>query len=223
RAAVDLPLPQAAPPAAAAMPAAATFPAPSAPEASLAAFLHGAGLGDVRLADPTATMEMLGATFRTFVSGLRETMIARAAVKSEMRIEATQIRSGGNNPLKFAADDNDALVALIGAGRRTEMGPVAAVNDALRDLRLHELATIAAMQSAVRSLLAEFDPQKLRLAAERGGFELVAMQKKASAWDRFEALHGTVTAALSDNFDSVFGRAFARAYERALAEASVKD
>ncbi len=223
RAAVDLPLPQAAPPAAAAMPAEPPFPAPSAPEASLAAFLHGAGLGDVRAADPTATMEMLGATFRTFVSGLRETMIARAAVKSEMRIEATQIRSSGNNPLKFAADDNDALVALIGAGRRTEMGPVAAVNDALRDLRLHELATIAAMQSAVRSLLAEFDPQKLRLAAERGGFELVAMQKKASAWDRFEALHGTVTAALSDNFDSVFGRAFARAYERALAEASVKD
>jgi type VI secretion system FHA domain protein len=156
------------------------------------------------------------------VSGLREAMIARAAIKGELRIEATQIKSSGNNPLKFSSDDDDALAALLGAGRHTEMSPVAAVSDALRDLRLHELATIAAMQSAVHSLLAEFDPQRLRLAAERGGLGLVPLQK-AHAWDRFEASYAQITEALSDNFDSVFGKAFARAYERALSEASAKD
>jgi type VI secretion system protein ImpI/type VI secretion system protein len=189
----------------------------------LAAFLRGAGISDVRFADPMATMEALGATFRAFVSGLREAMIARASVKGELRIEATQIRSRGNNPLKFSTDDDDALAALLGAGRRTEMSPVAAVAEALRDLRLHELATMAAMQSAVRALVAEFDPPKLRLSADRGGLGLVAMQKKANAWDHFEMLHAKITAALSDNFDSVFGKAFARAYERALAEESAKD
>jgi type VI secretion system protein ImpI/type VI secretion system protein len=201
-------------------------PAARAPAAGgdvLAAFLRGAGIGDVRLADPTATMEALGATFRTLVSGLREAMIVRAAVKGELRIEATQIRSRGNNPLKFSTDDDDALAALLAAGRRTEMSPAAAVAEALRDLRLHELATVAAMQSAVRALVAEFDPPKLRLSADRGGLGLVAMQKKANAWDHFEALHAKITEALSDNFDSVFGKAFARAYERALAEASAKD
>jgi type VI secretion system protein ImpI/type VI secretion system protein len=219
-AAPDLPAPAAIGLAAAREPAVAASPAG---ETLLAAFLRGARLGEVRVADSTAMMEALGAAFRAFVSGLREAMIARAAIKGELRIEATQIKSSGNNPLKFSADDDDALAALLGAGRRTEMSPAAAVSEALRDLRFHELATVAAMQSAVRSLLAEFDPQRLRVAAERGGLGLVPLQRKAHAWDRFEASYAQITEALSDNFDSVFGKAFARAYERALSEASVKD
>ncbi len=205
-------------------PTAATPPA-SAPSVDdlLAAFLRGAGLPDNRPADPAAAMEVLGTTFRAFVSGLRQALIARAAIKGELRIEPTLIRSRGNNPLKFSADDDDALTALVGAGRRTEMGAVEAVTEALRDMRLHELATVAAMQSAVRALLAEFDPVKLHLAVERGGLDFVPMQRKAHAWDAFAALHARITRALADNFDSAFGKAFARAYERALAEASAKE
>jgi type VI secretion system FHA domain protein len=213
-----------APPPAAASP----LPPPAAPASPagqdlLAAFLRGTGLGDCRLADPTAAMEGFGAAFRAFVCGLRQAMIARAAIKGELRIEATQIRNRGNNPLKFSADDDDALAALLGAGRHTEMSAVEAVSEALRDLRLHELATFAAMQSAVRTLLAEFDPAKLRQPGERGGLDLVPMQRKARAWDRFEALHAKVAQALADDFDSVFGKAFARAYETALAEASARE
>jgi type VI secretion system protein ImpI/type VI secretion system protein len=212
-----------APPPPVVAPAAAPPPAsiPQAGEDLFAAFLRGAGLDDIRPADPAAAMERLGATFRAFVSGLRQAMIARAAIKGELRIEATQIRSRGNNPLKFSADDDDALAALLGAGRRTEMGAVAAVSEALRDLRLHELATLAAMQAAARALLAEFEPA--RLSAGRAGFDLVPMQRKAHAWDRFEALHARIAQALADDFDSVFGKAFARAYEEALAAASARE
>jgi type VI secretion system protein ImpI/type VI secretion system protein len=150
-------------------------------------------------------------------------MIARAAVKGEFRIEQTMIRARGNNPLKFSIGDDDALAALIGTGRHSEMGAVEAVSDALRDIRLHELATMAAMQSAVRALLAEFDPGKLCKAGERGGLSLIPAQRKAHAWDAFERLHARVTAALMDDFDSVFGKAFARAYEGALAQISAKE
>jgi type VI secretion system FHA domain protein len=186
----------------------------------LAAFLRGAGLKGARFDDPEATMERLGAAFRALVSELRQTLVARAAIKSEFRIGQTMIRRSGNNPLKFSADDDDALVALVGAGRRTDMAAADAVADALRDIRLHELATISAMQSAVRALLAEFNPAKLRRAAEKNGLNLIAVQKKAHAWDAFEALHTRLYEAMSDNFDSVFGTAFAQAYERALAEAA---
>jgi type VI secretion system protein ImpI/type VI secretion system protein len=211
------------PPPAAPSPVPPPAPASPAGEDLLAAFLRGTGIGDFRLADPAAAMERFGAAFRAFVCGLRQAMIDRAAIKGELRIEPTQIRSRGNNPLKFSADDDDALAALLGAGRRTEMSAVEAVNEALRDLRLHELATFAAMQSAVRTLLAEFDPVKLRQSGERGGLDLVQMQRKARAWDRFEALHAKVTQALADDFDSVFGKAFARAYETALTEASARE
>src|SRR5437899_1903261 len=83
-----------------------------------------------------------------------------------------------------------------GAGRRTEMNAADAVADALRDVRLHELATVVAMQSAVRALMEELDPAKLRRAAERGGLDFVPMQRKANAWEAFEALHARITHAL---------------------------
>ena len=195
----------------------------AAPDELLAAFLRGADLGDLHPSNPVATMERLGAAFRAVVAGLRQAMIARAAVKGEFRIEQTMIRSRGNNPLKFSADDDDALSALLGAGRRSDMGATEAIADALRDMRLHELATVAAMQAAVRALLAEFEPMKLRQAAEHSGLSLVAVQRKAHAWDAFEALHLRVTQALADDFDSIFGKAFARAYERALAEIAARE
>jgi type VI secretion system FHA domain protein len=182
----------------------------------LAAFLRGVGLPDARPADPAAAMEALGEAFRALVSGLRLALIARSAIKAEFRIAQTVIRSRGNNPVKFSADDEDALLALLGAGRRTEMRAGDAVADALRDIRLHEIATVAAMRSAVRELISRFDPVKLRLAAERGGMYLVPMQQKARAWDAFEARFTQTAQALTDDFDSIFGRAFGFAYEQAL-------
>lgn len=202
----------------------APLPVPEIPQPSqhageaepLAAFLRGAGLTDVQPGEPAATMEALGRAFRALVSGLRETLIARAAIKDEFRIAQTVIRTHGNNPLKFSASDDDAMLALLGAGRRTEMTAADAVQEALRDIRLHELATMTAMQSAVRALLRELHPAKLRDEAGSGG--LLPQQRKARAWDGFEALHARLTQALSDDFDSAFGRAFARAYEQAQRE-----
>jgi len=192
-------------------------------DALLAAFLDGAGMPDVTPADPSGTMRALGAAFRSLVGGLRAVLIARASIKSEFRIEQTMIRARGNNPLKFSAGDDDALSALLGSGRRTDMTPAAAVEDALKDIRLHELASMAAMQSAVRSMLEGLDPAKLRAAAEQGGMTVLPAQKKARAWDAYEALHAKTVQALSDDFDSIFGKAFARAYERALDEVSAKE
>jgi len=188
----------------------------------LAAFLRGAGMEDARPADPEAAMEHLGAAFRALVSGLRQTLIARAAIKGEFRIEQTMIRARGNNPLKFSAGDDDAMAALLGAGRRTDKAPAAAVGEALRDIRLHELATMAAMQSAVRALVERFDPAPLRAEGEKSG-GLLGAQRRARAFELFEKLHGEISAALADDFDSVFGKAFARAYERALHEVSDRD
>jgi type VI secretion system protein ImpI len=206
------------------VPAAAPHPSvPAAPTADLlAAFLRGAGLEDAKPADAAAAMEQLGAAFRATVAGIRHTLIARATVKGEFRIKQTMIQARGNNPLKFSAGDDDALAALIGVGRRTDMPAAAAIAEALRDIRLHELASMAAMQVAVRALLARLDPAPLRLAGERAGGMLPA-QRRARAFELFEQLHGEVSRALADDFDSVFGKAFAQAYEQALNEASDKE
>ena len=167
-------------------------------------------------------MTGLGSAFRALVSGLRSVLIARATIKSEFRIEQTMIRARGNNPLKFSANDDDALTALLGVGRRTDMAPATAIEDSLRDLRLHELATMAAMQVAVRAMLDELSPDKIRASTEQGGMVLPG-QRKARAWDAFEARHSATVQALVDDFDSIFGKSFARAYERALDEISTRE
>lgn len=185
----------------------------------MAAFLRGAKVNNGRPTEAAASMERLGAAFRAVVSGIRHALIARATVKSEFRIEQTMIRARGNNPLKFSADDDDAMAAMLGLGRVHSMNPADAVTEALNDIRLHELATMAAMQTGVRALLARLDPMPLRIEGEKSG-GLLTTQRRARSFELFEKLHGEISQALADDFDSVFGKAFARAYEQALREAT---
>jgi type VI secretion system FHA domain protein len=189
----------------------------------LKAFLRGAGLDDVRLKDPAAAIEAMGVAFRKMVHGLRQVLAARQNVKTEFRLETTGPLPQGNNPLKFSTSDDDALAALLGAGRQSEMTAGEAIAQALVDIRLHELASLAAIKSAVNALLAELEPEKLSRGAGDGGLNFVAGQRKARAWDAFEAHYKRLNEALADNFDSVFGKAFAVAYEKALTELAAKE
>jgi type VI secretion system FHA domain protein len=218
--------PAATPPALSPMGPPAPPPRPTAPVAAdspagaqaFAAFAAGAGIEMPAAADPVAALHALGRAFRAVVRGLRRTMIARAAVKGEFRIEQTMIRESGNNPLKFSADDDDALAALIGPGRRGDMTAERAVNDAMRDIRLHELAVAAAMQQAVRELLARLAPAQVERRAGDGAFDFLPGRAEIRRWRTYEALHRETVQGLSDDFDRVFGTAFMRAYERAISE-----
>jgi type VI secretion system protein ImpI/type VI secretion system protein len=180
------------------------------------AFLRGAGRSGKDLDDPEKTLERIGAAVRATVSGLRQTLMARASIKEEFRIEQTMIRASGNNPLKFSLDDEDALAVLLGTGRRGSMTPEDAIAEAFNDLRLHEIATVSAMQAAVRVLLAQLAPEAVERGIASSALHIHPAQKKAKAWEAFVQQHKSITQALSDDFDSVFGKAFARAYEEAI-------
>jgi predicted component of type VI protein secretion system len=199
-------------------PGAADRPADA--DALLRAFLRGAGLPDARVADPVATMGALGAAFRATVAGLRAVLIARAASKGQLRIQQTMIRARGNNPLKFSTDDDDALAALLGAGRRSAMRPAEAVTEVLRDLRLDEMAWLPAMEPALRSLLGELAPGAAQPAAD--GAAPQSPQQKARAFDALEARRAALLRALSEDFDGTFGKAFARAYEAERRKAATR-
>jgi type VI secretion system protein ImpI/type VI secretion system protein len=191
-----------------------------------AALAAGAGISDAQPADPDGALRSLGAAFRAMVNGLRRLMIARATIKSEFRIAQTMIRADGNNPLKFAANDDDALTALLGTGRKSGMTPEQAVTDALRDVRLHELAVTAAMQRAVRDLLEELAPARVMRGVQDAGDgalgRLLGRPQKA-AWAAYTALHDRTLRALDDDFNSAFGKSFVRAYEAALADIAAQD
>jgi type VI secretion system FHA domain protein len=187
-----------------------------------AAFAFGAGITTPAPADPLAALQGLGRAFRAVVSGLRRTMIARAAVKGEFRIDQTVIQESGNNPLKFSADDDDALAALLGTGRRTDMTAERAVGEAMRDIRLHELAVATAMQQAVRDMLAGLAPAKAERRADKRALDVLPWRAAARRWQAYEALHRETVQGMTDDFDRVFGTSFMRAYERAMSELSAQ-
>jgi type VI secretion system FHA domain protein len=191
--------------------------------AGFAAFAAGAGMTGASAAEPGTTLAMLGAAFRIVVSGLRRIMIARASIKGEFRIEQTMVRATGNNPLKFSADDDDALAALLGTGRQGGMRPAQALGEAMRDMRRHELAVAAAMQQAVREVLGQLEPSRMMPDEPLGMFDRLTGSHERRAWRRYAARHAGIMRALGDDFDSVFGRSFGRAYEAALVELAAQD
>ena len=123
--------------------------------AALAAFLDGAGMAGQRIddSDPEGALRTAGAIFRAMADGVREILISRAAIKGEMRVTQTMIRARGNNGLKFSATPDDAVLSLLTAKRPGYMDPLAATREAFSDIKSHELAVVAGMQTALLALL----------------------------------------------------------------------
>jgi type VI secretion system protein len=204
----------------AAMPSSpATAPAPATggadARAAFRAFLEGAGMADGQVddADPEASLRLAGAVFKAMTEGLREILISRAAIKSEMRIEATMISAQGNNPLKFSVAPEDAVAAMLTQKRRGYMAPVAAAREAVADIKDHEIAVMAGVQTALMHLLKRFNPDELEKRLSLGGLSAVLPgARKSRYWDSFRQIYGDITREAEDDFQAVFGRNFAKAY-----------
>jgi type VI secretion system protein ImpI/type VI secretion system protein len=160
-------------------------------------------------ADPDAALRTAGALLREAVGGLRALLIARGTVKREFRIEQTMLQPKENNPLKFAASDEQALSALLDP--RT--AALSAVREAVDDLTAHQVAVLAATQAAARALLERLDPAGLE--AEAGGGGLFDAREKR-LWEAYKRRHAKLAEQFDDDFESAFGKAFARAYEGAV-------
>jgi len=183
-------------------------------EAALQAFLEGAGVsGQFSRPDAEAALRSYGAIFRVMTEGMRELLMSRSAVKGEFRIDQTMIRSNNNNPLKFSVTPEQAVIALLSTDRTGYMTPLVAAREALQDVKMHEIAVIAGVRSALAALLGRFDPAVLEARLSQGGLSnLLPAARKSRLWNEFCVLYGAIAAEAEDDFHSVFGRAFAKAY-----------
>jgi type VI secretion system protein len=187
---------------------------------ALAAFLAGAGLDRTRLsgADPDACLRAAGEAYRIAVEGIREILASRTQLKDEFRIEKTRIGASGNNPLKFSASTDEALLAMIAASRPGFTSAPAAMREALQDIKGHEMALIAAIQVALTRLLEQIDPEKLKARLEKRSLldGLVPGARKARTWEIYETMHAEIARELAEDFQGTFGKAFADAYEKSI-------
>jgi predicted component of type VI protein secretion system len=178
-------------------------------------FLEGAGV-DVPLPNgiTPAMMRTVGEMLRAAVEGLLQLIAMRAAAKDELRADRTLIQAQENNPLKFSPDVNAALLQLLKPPGRGFLPGVAALEDAVDDLRSHQVGTMAGMRYALSGVLKRFEPALLdRRLTERRLLEAVLpMNRKARLWELFLENYARISSEAAEDFHVLFGDAFMEAY-----------
>jgi type VI secretion system FHA domain protein len=180
------------------------------------AFAVAAGLKPDQLKQPdAATLERAGALMRRLISGLVVMVEARARAKSQMGAEQTGLEFDGNNPIKFARTPDQALAQLLNPPERGFMSADKAVEDAYFDLQSHQMATLKAMQGALRATLDRFSPAAIKKRAETGGFlsRLLPGGREATLWQTYEREFSGVAQGSDEAFMDVFAKEFRQAYD----------
>ena len=193
---------------------------PSAVNAALlAALLQGLGTPGLRIDALTpGLMQLIGELLRESTRGAVELLLARAALRREMRAQMTMIVARENNPLKFSPSVEVALQHLLSPPAPGFMPAAPAMRDVFDDLRAHQLGVMAGMKAALDGVLQRFDPQQLeaQLAHRSALASLIPATRKARLWELFQQLFGQLSSEAQDDFDKLFGKAFLSAYEAQL-------
>jgi type VI secretion system protein len=175
----------------------------------IAAFLSGAELppDSLKGQDAAAVLRATGRAYRAAVVGLAEILRTRALIKSEFHIEKTRIG---------AVDE--IMAAMVGGATPGFQEAGVALRDGIRDLKAHQLAMVAAIQVALARLLAQLDPEMLKSRLEKRSLldAVLPGARKARYWEVFEKSYKSIAAELEEDFNGVFGKAFAEAYEDEL-------
>ena len=156
-----------------------------------------------------------GSILKTVVDGLRDVLRAREELKDQFRLRITNYAPKENNPIKFAANTEDALHNLLVRRNSAYLEPVAAFEGAFDDLRIHEMAMLAGMRAGYEAMLGNFDPdtleQKFERHAKRGG--LLGGATKQRYWELYRDVFRDMAGDADDSFRALFGTAFAQGYD----------
>lgn len=185
--------------------------------ANLPAAQHLAQLMGLKSLNDEQLAQLLPAASSALVlalSRLMEILRARSSIKNEIRAVRTIIGAAENNPLKFAAQVEDALAYMFSSDSRAFMRSDKAIADSFNDLEDHQLATLAGMRAAYDNMLAQFSPDRLmeEMGVDATSGRLVG-NKKAKAWDAFCKHYDRLSADPEAAYNRLFGEEFGRSYE----------
>jgi len=189
------------------------------PSDAARAFLMALGSDDAEIEDKDLgnTMARMGRVMQTLITGLREILMTRTSIKSEFRIEQTMISAGGNNPLKFSISAEQAIEAMVRPATKGYLSPETAAEQALDDIKAHEIAMITGMEAALKGVLAKLNPEVLAGQIETSSaFGSLLRGKKARYWEVYEKIYAEISDQAENDFQDLFSREFARAYKDQL-------
>jgi type VI secretion system FHA domain protein len=186
----------------------------------MAAFLRGVKTTQHMPTELTpALMELIGGMLHSATHGTLQLLISRQEFKRGVRSDVTMISVEANNPLKFSPTVEVALAHMLGPRIKGFMGAEDAMQNAYADLRAHQMAVMVGIRAALAHVLERFTPEKLeaRLTEKSALDALFAANRKAKLWDQFCQLYSSIAAEAEDDFHTLFGQAFTKAYDEQMA------
>jgi type VI secretion system protein ImpI len=183
-------------------------------EATLRAIAAGAGVSpDIFLQRQSADVAAeIGVVLRTIVEELALLLKARAAAKVLAKSgNRTMVSAVDNNPLKFVPRAEEVLEIMFSKRRAGYLDAKHSIDEAFRDLKTHEFATYAAMQTALSRLLEDLSPDAIEKKVSSSTFS----SKKARSWEIFVATWEAKEKPHENGMLDVFLAYFSDAYAKA--------
>lgn len=187
------------------------------------AFCRGAGIDPAALGADTqaALLTLAGQMVREMVLGLMEALKGRSDMKTRLRLSQTTIQPGENNPLKFSASVDEAVLKMLDPHGSRYLGPIEALRDSFADLRTHQNALVSAVQAATDELMSRIEPGELQERFDRGlkRGSLLGAANKMKYWDLYVEFYQVINQRNEQGLPALFAEEFARTYaERAAAK-----
>jgi len=160
-------------------------------------------------------LEQTGRVLNQMVDAMMVLLQSRAEIKNAIRSDVTSLRRTDNNPLKFSFNASDALTKLLSENAGGYLHADAAIQEAVDDLKLHQVAMLEGMKAAVRSMLLQFDPSRLeQTLRKKGGIAAnIPVTRDAKLWELFCEQYDAIREEAVNDFGDAFGREFRKAYE----------
>lgn len=160
-----------------------------------------------------AVMQEVGEMVRALSEGLVMLLGARRMVKSEFRMDETQIQPEENNPFKHFKMAELALDELFLTRSGGFQAPAPAAAAAFDDVKAHVMLTMAAMQRAIRLLVERLDPKLIAREEEEGAARIRGLGTRKSKWEIYSELHQRLSGNLDGVTRQIIGEAFAQVQE----------
>ena len=165
--------------------------------------------------------EVSGELLRRVVEGMMQTLSSRNDIKNTFRMNMTTIQPVENNPLKFSANVDDALENMFIKEGNSYKKPLEAVQECFESIADHQVAILAGIRSAFKSIVHRFEPGVLETRFEKQNKKsLISLNEKAKHWDAFNDYYSEMFGDLDRSFQYLFGDEFTQAYEEQLQKLS---
>lgn len=191
------------------------------PAAGVEALCRGAGIDPASLPfdQQNALLTLAGQMLRETVLGLMESLKSRSDVKNRLRLNQTTIQPGENNPLKFSASVDEAVLKLLDPHSSRYLGPIEAIRESFADIRAHQTALAGATQAAVDELLNRIEPGELQERFDRGlkRGPLLGATNKMKYWDLYTEFYQVLNQRGEQGLPTLFAEELARTYAEKIA------